>query len=65
MSNSIPADDRELKIDELEMVSGGSGKALSFATDVMTGAMLGLGGIGLVQSVTNVVLRTAENLKQS
>jgi hypothetical protein len=62
MTNIIDA--RELTFDQLETVSG-SGKALSFAADVMTGAMLGLGGICLVQSVTNVVLRTAENLKQS
>lgn len=52
----------ELSDAELDKVTGG-GDAKSFVRDVMTGATLGLGGISIVQSVTNVVLKTAEDIK--
>lgn len=61
MSNRILTDTRELKLDELEMVSGGT--KLSFAQDVITGATLGALGITFVGAVTHVVLETAKNSK--
>jgi hypothetical protein len=52
----------ELSDADLDKVAGG-GAVKEFVRDVMTGATLGLGGISVVQSVTNVVLKTAEDIK--
>jgi hypothetical protein len=61
MSNSILTDTRELNIEELEMVSGGS--ASSFIHEVSRTALLGIVPQALITSVTEVVLDTAKNHK--
>ena len=61
MSNSILIDARELKIDELEMVSGGS----SFAQEVVHTALLGALGVAFVGSIAQVVHDAANAAKNS
>ena len=57
MSN-ILNDVRELKIDELEVVSGGS--FVSQAGDAAAAAILGFGGVIFVDAVTRVAIAAAK-----
>jgi hypothetical protein len=58
MSNGILTDTRELKIDELEMVSGGS--LLSTGMDFTAGLLLGALGVGMVMSAVHVAAKAAK-----
>ena len=57
MSNSVLTDTRELKIDELNAVSGGSW--LSVGMDFTAGLVLGAVGIGVVVSAVHVAAKAA------
>ena len=62
MTNIILNDTRELTIDELEMVSGGSW--MSAGQDFTAGLTLGLLGVSMVNSVVHVAANAARAEKQ-
>ena len=62
MSNSVLTDTRELKIDELNTVSGGSW--VSVGMDFTAGLMLGALGVGAVVSAVHVAANAAKAEQQ-